>query len=678
MASRLADIYKSEIGRGGGLGSTIGKRIGEKIDPRQMFDQSGLLTAMFPSLKAYNATAKRPGTKKSETNSSGNMSSASMGAILASSNLTAKNTMVLPAMARDMNLMRQNIAKMVKLQGGKPSMKGDMFFKRAGERNTLFESTLGKMGGVTAKGGKGLNLFGTSTEKDGQTPESALYVKSAGGEEGGDLNIMGGKGGLLKSLASIAGSIISSPTFIAAAAIGGSALLARFMKNQNDKELLKPENANVPLNMVRNEQAQTLTQAAAQNQSEAIATGNLTKGTANDIVKRLTEDKLKGAAADSFCNEVVRGTNLAKVLEVCDDGLKQKYLEMVAKDTAPSQTVGPSTPPPGPVPSTSVPDTTNDARRGRGYTPPPTPTTTPNAVTSGTGGTISTGSGGMVVSPSYDTAPTPAMLPAATPAPTTPTPATTRPVTSNPSEGESAVRAAAAKYGITDPTELNALLAQVSHESGDYKYLTELGGRKYFDKYEGRKDLGNTQPGDGYKYRGRGYIQLTGRDNYAAFSKFSGIDVVNNPDLVSTPSVGAEAALWFWQKRVKPRVKDFNDVKAVTQVVNGGQNGIADRTQKFQTLMASSTPSTTLSESSPSTALAAAPSSSIPAGTQIASASSEVTAARYSGRAQMRQQPAAPVVVNAGGSGDTKILTTQKSTPYNGEFYASLVSSKAL
>jgi putative chitinase len=676
MASRLADIYKSEIGRGGGLGSTIGKRIGEKIDPRQMFDQSGLLTAMFPSLKAYNATAKRPGTKKSETNSSGNMSSASMGAILASSNLTAKNTMVLPAMARDMNLMRQNIAKMVKLQGGKPSMKGDMFFKRAGERNTLFESTLGKMGGVTAKGGKGLNLFGTSTEKDGQTPESALYVKSAGGEEGGDLNIMSGKGGVLKSLASIAGSIISSPTFIAAAAIGGTALLARFMKSRNDEELKKPENANVPRNVTN----------AAQNQSTAIATGNLTKGTANDIVKRLTEDKLKGAAADSFCNDVVRGTNLAKVLEVCDDGLKQKYLEMVAKDTTPSQTVEPSTPPPGPVPSTSVPDTTNDARRGRGYIPSE-PTIPSNAVVSGgTGGTISTGSGGMVVSPSYETAPAPASMPRPTPAPTapaatvstTPTPATTRPVTSNPSEGESAVRAAAAKYGITDPTELNALLAQVSHESGDYKYLTELGGRKYFDKYEGRKDLGNTQPGDGYKYRGRGYIQLTGRDNYTEFSKFSGIDAVNNPDIVSTPSVGAEAALWFWQKKVKPKVKDFNNVKAVTQVVNGGQNGIADRTQKFQTLMASSTPSTTPSESSPSTALAAAPSSSIPAGTQIASASSEVTAARYSGRAQMRQQPAAPVVVNAGGSGDTKILTTQKSTPYNGEFYASLVSSKAL
>ena len=306
MASRLADIYKSEIGRGGGLGSAIGKRLGEKIDPRQMFDQSGLLTAMFPSLKAYNATAKASGTKRAETNSGGNMSSAAMGAVLASSNLTAKNTMVLPAMARDMNLMRQNVAKLVKLQGGKPAMKGDMFFKKAGERNTLFESALGKMGGVTAKGGKGLNLFGLSSEKDGQTPETALYVKSAAGEEGGGLtdwlkSLAAGAagGGAIRGLASIAGSIISSPAFIASAAIGGTALLARYMKDRNDAELRKPENANVPGNVTN----------AARNQTTAIATGNLTKGTANDIIKRLTEYKLKGAAADSFCNEVVRGVN---------------------------------------------------------------------------------------------------------------------------------------------------------------------------------------------------------------------------------------------------------------------------------------------------------------------------------------------------------------------------------
>jgi putative chitinase len=159
------------------------------------------------------------------------------------------------------------------------------------------------------------------------------------------------------------------------------------------------------------------------------------------------------------------------------------------------------------------------------------------------------------------------------------------PATSNPSEGEKAVRAAAAKHGITDPTELNALLAQTGHESGNYRFLTEQGSRSYFDRYEGRRDLGNTQPGDGFKYRGRGYIQLTGRANYEQFAKFSGIDVVNNPDLVATPSVGAEASLWYWKTRVKPNVTDFSDVKHVTRLVNGGLNGLSDREQRFASLM---------------------------------------------------------------------------------------------
>ena len=675
MASRLADIYKSEIGRGGGLGSTIGKRIGEKIDPRQMFDQSGLLTAMFPSLKAYNATAKRPGTKKSETNSSGNMSSASMGAILASSNLTAKNTMVLPAMARDMNLMRQNIAKMVKLQGGKPSMKGDMFFKRAGERNTLFESTLGKMGGVTAKGGKGLNLFGTSTEKDGQTPESALYVKSAGGEEGSDLNIMSGKGGVLKSLASIAGSIISSPTFIAAAAIGGTALLARFMKSRNDEELKKPENANVPGNVTN----------AAQNQSTAIATGNLTKGTANDIVKRLTEDKLKGAAADSFCNDVVKGTNLAKVLEVCDDGLKQKYLEMVAKDTAPSQTVEPSTPPPGPVPSTSVPDTTNDARRGRGYIPSE-PTIPSNAVVSGgTGGTISTGSGGMVVSPSYETAPAPASMPRPTPAPTAP--AATVSTTPTPATTATPSNVATIEGGVSDAL-VNHIKKQEGfsakafwdHQQYSIGYGTKANNKdEVIDEKEAEKRL-KVQIADtrskvikygtkkGYSWNDN---QVDALSSFAYNLGIGSLDQVTNNGTRSNLEIAAAIPKYNkasgkvekgLEKRRAVELGMFNAPNSGTQVASATTAGYTTSTES------TSTP----------TALAAAPSSSIPAGTQIASASSEVTAARYSGRAQMRQQPAAPVVVNAGGSGDTKILTTQKSTPYNGEFYASLVSSKAL
>ena len=67
-----------------------------------------------------------------------------------------------------------------------------------------------------------------------------------------------------------------------------------------------------------------------------------------------------------------------------------------------------------------------------------------------------------------------------------------------------------AKYGITTPLRLAHFFSQIAHESGGFKYLAELGGKSYFDKYEGRKGLGNTQKGDGYKFKGRGYFQVNG------------------------------------------------------------------------------------------------------------------------------------------------------------------------
>ena len=83
-----------------------------------------------------------------------------------------------------------------------------------------------------------------------------------------------------------------------------------------------------------------------------------------------------------------------------------------------------------------------------------------------------------------------------------------------------------AKYGITTPLRLAHFFSQIAHESGGFKYLAELGGKSYFDKYEGRKDLGNTQKGDGYKFKGRGYIQVTGRANYSEISKDLKIDFI--------------------------------------------------------------------------------------------------------------------------------------------------------
>jgi putative chitinase len=95
---------------------------------------------------------------------------------------------------------------------------------------------------------------------------------------------------------------------------------------------------------------------------------------------------------------------------------------------------------------------------------------------------------------------------------------------------------------------------------------------------------GDEASGDGYKYRGRGYIQLTGKDNYASFSDFIGEDVVANPDLVATKYPLASAAFYFASQRLWQKCDKGADeyvVTEVTKAVNGGTNGLADRLKHF-------------------------------------------------------------------------------------------------
>lgn len=136
-------------------------------------------------------------------------------------------------------------------------------------------------------------------------------------------------------------------------------------------------------------------------------------------------------------------------------------------------------------------------------------------------------------------------------------------------------------YHINTPLRLAHFLAQIDHESGGFKYLTELGNKAYFDKYEWRKDLGNTQKGDGYKFRGRGYIQVTGRYNYLALSKDTGIDFVNNPDLLATEVNAILSACWFWSKKGLNSLADKDDLVGITKRVNGGLTGLEDRRKKL-------------------------------------------------------------------------------------------------
>ncbi|NWB62356.1 glycoside hydrolase family 19 protein, partial [Pseudomonas sp. F1002] len=102
---------------------------------------------------------------------------------------------------------------------------------------------------------------------------------------------------------------------------------------------------------------------------------------------------------------------------------------------------------------------------------------------------------------------------------------------------------AMAKYGIVTRLRIAAFIAQVGHESGQFRWLKELWGPTAQQaSYEGRTDLGNTVNGDGFKYRGRGLIQITGRANYAACGDALSLDLINKPELLEQPQYAAMSA----------------------------------------------------------------------------------------------------------------------------------------
>ena len=116
-------------------------------------------------------------------------------------------------------------------------------------------------------------------------------------------------------------------------------------------------------------------------------------------------------------------------------------------------------------------------------------------------------------------------------------------------------------------------LAQIAHESGGFHYVRELASGA---AYEGRADLGNTEPGDGRNFRGRGLIQITGRANTAACSRalFGDDRLLDSPELLEQPDLAARSAGWFWDSRGLDQIEDF---ERMTRKINGGLNGLADR-----------------------------------------------------------------------------------------------------
>ncbi len=133
---------------------------------------------------------------------------------------------------------------------------------------------------------------------------------------------------------------------------------------------------------------------------------------------------------------------------------------------------------------------------------------------------------------------------------------------------------ACAEFGIDTRTRMAAFLAQLAHESGSLRYVREIASGA---AYEGRGDLGNTEPGDGVRYKGRGLIQITGRANYAACGRALGVDLVVEPQRLEEPELAARSAGWFWQTRKLNDLADAGDFVKLTRRINGGVNGLADR-----------------------------------------------------------------------------------------------------
>ena len=148
------------------------------------------------------------------------------------------------------------------------------------------------------------------------------------------------------------------------------------------------------------------------------------------------------------------------------------------------------------------------------------------------------------------------------------------------------LKAVAVASGIKG-TELAQFLAQCAHETANFASMEERGSPAYFTKkYEKNprkaKILGNKVKGDGERFKGRGYIQLTGRDNYTRAGAALGLPLAQQPELAARPDVAAKVAVWYWKNRVAPKIKDFSNTGAVTKKINPASKGLQSRQDQFK------------------------------------------------------------------------------------------------
>jgi hypothetical protein len=367
MATRLAEIYRSEKKTGGGLASSIGKSLKEKIDPRQMLDQSGLLVSMFPSLKSFNATRGKGVAEKVSSNVGGGIDNSVLNTLAATSSLTAKNTMTLPMMARDMNLTKLNIMKLVKATGQKSTMNHDAFWNNAKTRESAYENTIGKIAGKGMIGKMAKSAFVGKQNRDGQSPESALFVQT-GGESANTEGMLSGllNTNALKSILTATVGFLTSP--IALTVMGGAALFG-IMKTLMDKNSDK-------------EGVDLATKALG---------GGLDESQIGSEIMNAAEEGQRQREAESLKNRTVSGP-LQRQMPAFDSNGSDSY-------DSPQTTEG-----------YGVDE--------KGATPVPS-----NVIRSGSGAPIMTGSGGYVTSGEASTTPSPVSSTAPTgPIPPSPTP----------------------------------------------------------------------------------------------------------------------------------------------------------------------------------------------------------------------------------------------------------------
>lgn len=130
------------------------------------------------------------------------------------------------------------------------------------------------------------------------------------------------------------------------------------------------------------------------------------------------------------------------------------------------------------------------------------------------------------------------------------------------------------EYAMNADIRAAHFLAQTCHESAGFRTTEEFASGS---AYEGRKDLGNTQPGDGPRYKGRGLIQLTGRANYVEYGEALGLGLVDHPETAADPVISLRIACEFWKRRGLNQFADRDDIETITRRINGGLNGLDDR-----------------------------------------------------------------------------------------------------